>query len=152
MPVDLNRNCYICNLFLKFRSRSGGFQKLINIDEQGKPYATKHYHGLQGEENLEFRFDFIVTEHCSFNSGSCFSQPLLIDDDITSSNIQARWSGWTYAMSGMWQYYIEVFKLVPNRDGRLGEATPTDPVYSKTLNHTAGEMSISYTPNEPGMY
>ncbi|WAQ93645.1 hypothetical protein MAR_006116 [Mya arenaria] len=139
-------------LLLKFRSRSGGFQKLINIDNQGKPFATKHYNGLQGEENLEFRFDFVVPEHCSLGSGSCLSKPLHIDDEFTRSTIQARWSGWTDAMSGMWQYYIEVLKLAPNRDERLEESTPIDPVFSETLNHTDGEMSSSYTPDEPGMY
>ncbi|WAQ93640.1 FER-like protein [Mya arenaria] len=139
-------------LLLKFRSRSGGFQKLINIDDQGKPYTTKHYNGLQGEEKLEFRFDFVVPEHCSLDSGSCPSKPLHIDDEFTNSNIQARWSGWTDAMSGMWQYYIEVFKLAPNRDERLVEVTPIDPVYKETLNHTKGEMISSYRPEEPGMY
>ncbi|XP_052796120.1 uncharacterized protein LOC128228694 [Mya arenaria] len=139
-------------LLLKFRSRSGGYQKLINIDDQGKPFATKHYNGLQGEENLEFRFDFVVPEHCSLGSGSCLSKPLHIDDEFTRSTIQTRWSGWTDAMSGMWQYYIEVLKLAPNRDERLEESTPIDPVFSETLNHTDGEMSSSYTPDEPGMY
>ncbi|WAQ93664.1 TIE2-like protein [Mya arenaria] len=139
-------------LLLKFRSRSGGFQKLINIDNQGKPFATKHYNGLQGQENLEFRFDFIVPEHCSLDSGSCLSKPLHIDDEFTRSTIQVRWSDWTDAMSGMWQYYFEVFKLQPNRDGKLEEATPINPVFNRTLNHTDGEISSSFTPDEPGMY
>ncbi|XP_052799359.1 uncharacterized protein LOC128230970 [Mya arenaria] len=139
-------------LLLKFRSRSGGFQKLINIDDRGKPYATKNYNGLQGEQNLEFRFDFVVPEHCSLNSGSCLPKPLHIDNEFTRTNIRASWSDWTDAMAGMWQYYMEVFKLAPNRDERLVEATPINPVYNKALNHTNGEMSSSYTPDEPGMY
>ncbi|XP_052809614.1 uncharacterized protein LOC128238075 [Mya arenaria] len=139
-------------LLLKFRSRSGGFQKLINIDDQGKPFATKYYNGLQAEEKLEFRFDFVVPEHCSLESGSCPSKPLDIDKEFTRTPFKALWSGWTDAMSGMWQYYLEVFKLTPNKDGRLEEATPIDPVYNITLNHTSGIMSSSYTPSEPGMY
>ncbi|WAQ93644.1 hypothetical protein MAR_006115, partial [Mya arenaria] len=116
-------------LLLKFRSRSGGFQKL-----------------------LEFRFDFVAPEHCSLASGSCLSKPLHIDNEFTSSTIKARWSGWTDSMSGIWQYYMEVFKLAPNRDERLEEATPIDPVFNRILNYTGGEISISYTPAEPGMY
>ncbi|XP_052806968.1 uncharacterized protein LOC128236139 [Mya arenaria] len=139
-------------LLLKFRSRSGGFQKLVNIDNQGQSYETKHYNGLYGKENLEFRFDFVAPEHCSLASGSCLSKPLHIDNEFTSSTIKARWSGWTDSMSGIWQYYMEVFKLAPNRDERLEEATPIDPVFNRILNYTGGEISISYTPAEPGMY
>jgi len=33
-------------------SRSGGYQKLINMDNQGSHWATKHYNGLTAEEKV----------------------------------------------------------------------------------------------------
>jgi len=44
--------CITNSMNIKFRSRSGGFQKLINLDNQGAPYATKYYKGLQAEQEV----------------------------------------------------------------------------------------------------
>ncbi|KAH3775749.1 hypothetical protein DPMN_177155 [Dreissena polymorpha] len=55
---------------LQFTSglQAAAFQKLVNIDQGGIPYATKYYNGL----SVEFRFDFIAPKHCSeVNINTC---------------------------------------------------------------------------------
>lgn len=64
-----------------------------------------------------------------------------------------RWSGWTDDLSGLWQYYVEVFELRPNRDKRLTERSPLKPVFNKTIDHTKSSSAYAtYLPKEPGMY
>ncbi|KAH3774274.1 hypothetical protein DPMN_175650 [Dreissena polymorpha] len=56
-------------------------------------------------------------------------------------------------MSGVGEYFIEVFKLEPNRDGRLVETTPINPIFSDTVPHTTGTIQYpQHTPPRPGMY
>ena len=56
-------------------------------------------------------------------------------------------------MSGVGEYYMEVFKLEPNRDKRLVETTPINPVYSVIVPHTNGTIQYpEFAPVEPGMY
>jgi len=56
------------------------------------------------------------------------------------------------ALAGVRDYYVEVFKLDPNRDDRLVETKPLDPEFKQTVNHVSSKMSLSYKPSEPGMY
>ncbi|XP_052800641.1 uncharacterized protein LOC128231640 [Mya arenaria] len=139
-------------LQIKFQSRSGGYQKISNVDDCGRLFATKYYTGLKAEEILEFRFDFVTPTHCSEELMQCSKKLLHVANEFTSDHIFITWDGWTDALAGMWQYYVEIFKLTPNRDDRLVEAIPIDPVFHITMNHTAGIMSTQYTPDEPGMY
>jgi hypothetical protein len=63
------------------------------------------------------------------------------------------WSGWTDELSGIWEYYVEVFKLAPNINNNLVEAEPLKPVYSVTIPHSRGNISYpTFRPKEPGMY
>ena len=66
--------------------------------------------------------------------------------------ITIRWDGWKDDLSGVREYYIEVFKLEPNRDDRLVETKPIDPEFSSTVPHQGSEMVLNYTPSGPGMY
>ncbi|KAH3716775.1 uncharacterized protein LOC127855045 [Dreissena polymorpha] len=143
-------------LTVKFRSISGGFQKLINLDQQGRPYATKYYNGLSVIKTVEFRFDFDAPKHCSEVAvSSCPSNYtiLAIAETFTKGPIRPRWLGWTDIVSGVGEYYMEVFKLGPNRDKRLVETTPINPVYSVIVPHTNDPIQYPvFTPVEPGMY
>ena len=62
------------------------------------------------------------------------------------------WSGWEDELSGVWEYYVEVFKLSPNIYGKLVEAEPLKPVYSKTVSHREILSYPRYTPKDPAMY
>ncbi|KAH3716767.1 hypothetical protein DPMN_059496, partial [Dreissena polymorpha] len=143
-------------LTVHFRSISGGFQKLLNIDNKASPYMTKYYSGLSVIKTVEFRFDFDAPKHCSeVDVSTCPSRYsiLTIDATYTKGPIQPRWLGWTDIVSGVGEYYMEVFKLGPNRDGRLVETTPINPIFSDTVPHTNGTIQYpQYTPPGPGMY
>ena len=39
-------------MFIKFLAQSGGYQKIINLDNGGSSYATKYYKGLLAVENV----------------------------------------------------------------------------------------------------
>jgi len=71
---------------------------------------------------------------------------------IFKSPISIRWDGWTDAHSGVRDYYVEVFRLEPNRDDRLVESKPIEPEYIQTIDHVNTAMSATYTPANPGMY
>ena len=68
------------------------------------------------------------------------------------SPISVRWDGWTDALSGVRDYYVEVFRLEPNNDDRLVESKPIEPEYMQTIDHVATEMRVTYKPANPGMY
>jgi len=56
-------------------------------------------------------------------------------------------------MSGVRDYIVEVFRLKPiNRDERLVEKTPLEAEFTEVVKHVEEEMTLTYTPNEPGMY
>jgi len=63
--IFITKYCITNSLYIKFRSRSGGFQKLINLDNQGVPYATKYYSGLQAEQEVSLRFIYRSNERIS---------------------------------------------------------------------------------------
>ncbi|XP_052247390.1 uncharacterized protein LOC127855675 [Dreissena polymorpha] len=141
---------------VKFRSTSGGFQKFFNIDNQAMPYMTNYYSGLSFIKTVEFRFDFKGPKHCSeVDKRTCpFGATILdIPDLLRNGPIIPRWLGWTDTLSGVGEYYMEVFKLGPNRVGRLVETTPTNPIFSTTVLHTNGTIKYpQYAPSGSGMY
>ncbi|XP_052246346.1 uncharacterized protein LOC127855047 [Dreissena polymorpha] len=143
-------------LTVQFRSTSGGFQELRNTDRQSEPYATKYYNGLSVIKTVEFRFDFIAPIHCSEDDKrTCPTNDTILDipDVYTKNPIRPRWLGWTDELSGVGEYYMEVFKLGPNRDERLVETTPLNPEFFATIPHTNGTIQYpEYRPSAPGMY
>ncbi|KAH3716749.1 hypothetical protein DPMN_059478 [Dreissena polymorpha] len=143
-------------LTVEFRSLSGGFQRLVNIDKGGVPYATNYYNGLSVIRTVEFRFDFTAPKHCSeVDNRTCpFGATILDIPDVFNKNpIRPRWLGWTDDPSGVGEYYIEVFKLGINGDRRLVETSPLQPVYSAIIPHTNGAIQYpEYEPSSPGMY
>ncbi|XP_052246347.1 uncharacterized protein LOC127855048 [Dreissena polymorpha] len=143
-------------LTVKFRSTSGGFQKLVNTDQGGIPYATKYYNGLSVIKTLEFRFDFIAPKHCSeVDVKTCPPGATILDitDVYTRDPIRPRWLGWTDELSGIGEYYAEVFKLGPNRDNYLVETSLLNPEFSATIPHTNGTIQYpEYRPLSAGMY
>ncbi|XP_053381408.1 uncharacterized protein LOC128549125 isoform X2 [Mercenaria mercenaria] len=141
---------------IKFKSTSGGFQKLVNIDRHSEPYATKYYKGLQDIKELQFNFDFIAPKHCSQSGswGHCDvnSTILKVGKEFTKDPIEIYWSGWTDDLSQVWEYYIEVFKLSPDPYGRLIEMEPLSPLFNATIAHEPAIAYPTYKPNDPGMY
>lgn len=143
-------------LNIKFKSSSGGFQKLVNIDQRSIPYATKYYQGLQDIREVQFNFDFIAPKHCS-EAGAWAKCPpdsviLSIKKEFTKDPIEIYWLGWTDDLSGLWEYYVEVFKLSPDPYKRLVEMEPLKPVFAKNITHEENIVYPSYRPREPGMY
>ncbi|XP_053393450.1 uncharacterized protein LOC123562440 isoform X2 [Mercenaria mercenaria] len=146
-------------LNIKFMSTSGGFQKLVNIDQQSKPYATKYYKGLQDVREVQFNFDFIAPKHCSETDASKRCKPesdiLRIEEEFTKNPISMYWSGWTDELSGVLEYYVEVFKLTPDAYNKLVEMEPLSPVFNTTIPHRKYRKNMKYPeyrPTEPGMY
>ena len=66
--------------------------------------------------------------------------------------ITMRWAGWTDDLSGLWEYYVEVFKLSPDPFKRLTEMTPINPVFSSLMNHSLSIIYPTFQPSESGMY
>ncbi|WAQ93654.1 hypothetical protein MAR_006125 [Mya arenaria] len=87
-------------LQIKFQSRSGGYQKISNVDDCGRLFATKYYTGLKAEEILEFRFDFVTPTHCSEELMQCSKKLLHVANEFTSCSakddkvtVNVRWVG-----------------------------------------------------------
>ncbi|XP_053393446.1 uncharacterized protein LOC123564849 [Mercenaria mercenaria] len=145
-------------LNIKFKSKSGGFQQLVNIDQQSTPYAKKYYTGLQDVKEVQFNFDFIAPKHCSEPGawGTCDAKStiLLIEEEFTKNPIKMFWSGWTDDLSGVWEYYVEIFKLSPNpKDNyKLVEMKPLSPLFTNTSTHRKNIYYPTYMPDKPGMY
>jgi len=55
-------------------------------------------------------------------------------------------------VSGVRDYYVEVFRLEPNMHDRLVETKQLDPEFKQTVSHVGNEMSFMFTPQEPGIY
>ncbi|XP_063420411.1 uncharacterized protein LOC134705619 [Mytilus trossulus] len=136
---------------------SGGNRRLKNTDNN-KVYEPESYSGQSVQEVLEFRFDFDVPFYCIQNS-SCTdtSNPLQMADDITVTAIRPSWSGWSDAISGVYRYVFEVWKMeyVPGQDG-LREpliTSTTNPEPSFITEIMADNITFPvYTPSEPGVY
>ncbi|XP_060583179.1 uncharacterized protein LOC132739481 isoform X2 [Ruditapes philippinarum] len=140
-------------LNIKFKSSSGGFQQLVNIDDQSNLYARKYYKGLQDIREVQFNFDFIAPKHC-LETKTCNSASdiLRVEKEFTKDPIKILWSEWIDELCGVWEYYIEVFKLTPDRYDKLIEAEPLKPVFKETIPHNRNIAYPSYKPEEPGMY
>ncbi|XP_060601820.1 uncharacterized protein LOC132755046 [Ruditapes philippinarum] len=140
-------------LNIKFKSSSGGFQQLVNIDDRSNPYARKYYKGLQDIREVQFNFDFVAPKHC-LETKTCNSASdiLRVEKEFTKDPIKILWSGWIDELCGVWEYYVEVFKLTPDRYDKLIEAEPLKPVFTKTITHNRNIAFPSYKPEEPGMY
>ncbi|KAL3832342.1 hypothetical protein ACJMK2_023994 [Sinanodonta woodiana] len=133
-----------------FQAENGGFRTRYDTD-RGMLLSPDMVMGRIDRKRVEFRFDFEVAIHCSEKNGTCQEKPLAIAEDITSKPIGIYWGGWSDALAGMWQYYLEVFKLSPDPYGRLIEMAPLNPIYTQFINETAPHYA-NYTPPEPGMY
>ena len=68
--------------------------------------------------------------------------------------IRPRWLGWQDDLSGLLEYYVEIFLMSVNGDGRLEEETPLQPDFTKTVAHTDSDILQypAFTPTQTGIY
>ena len=66
--------------------------------------------------------------------------------------IKPIWKGWTDELSGLDEYYLEVFRLLPDPHGRLIERDPVNPLFNVIVNHTDPIQYPKFTPDRPGIY
>ncbi|KAK3603163.1 hypothetical protein CHS0354_042996 [Potamilus streckersoni] len=137
-------------LTITFQAENGGFRTRVNTDN-GTYLPRDMVIGMTDSKRVEFKFDFEAATHCSEKIGTCQEKPLAIAEDISKKPIEISWGGWSDDLAGMWQYYLEIFKLSPDLYGRLVEMEPLKPVYTEFINESDPHYA-TFTPKEPGMY
>ncbi|KAL4222693.1 hypothetical protein ACF0H5_018734 [Mactra antiquata] len=142
-------------MHVKIKTKSGGYQQLLNTD-LGRNGNRHYYQGLQVIKSFQFMFDFIAPKYCNEEGAweGCTTDSVMleVDKEFTKEPIRPRWKGWTDDLSGMWQYYVELFKLNPDPYGRLVETEPVGPKFTATVEHNSSMAYPTITPPAPGMY
>nr|XP_034310480.1 uncharacterized protein LOC105330263 [Crassostrea gigas] len=142
---------------LTFQVENGGFENLRgNIR---LPFTQQN--STASKSSVIYRIDL---DKPTVNTNTAF----IVDEPFTRTQIVTRWSGWNDPLAGMESYNWEIFEL-QNKSGtqryvtrskadcinpQLGpECNPfLDPIFSQKFNHTGGELSMSYTPTNPGVF
>ncbi|XP_063420410.1 uncharacterized protein LOC134705618 [Mytilus trossulus] len=135
--------------------QSGGNRQLINIGD-GTDTGTEFYIGSYVTQNLEYRFDFDVPVHCTQNT-MCGETSMALIKDVTTTKFRPNWSGWMDALSGVYKYTFEVWKMeyVQSEDG-LREPLITNssnpiPLFSSII-YDDNIVFPEYEPPEAGVY
>nr|XP_034310481.1 uncharacterized protein LOC105321794 [Crassostrea gigas] len=145
-------------LKLTFQVENGGFENLRgNIR---LPFRQQSF--TASKSSVTYKIDM---DKPTVNTNTAF----IVDKPFTRTQIVTRWSGWTDSLAGMESYNWEIFEL-QNKSGTQRYATRSkadcikpqlykakcnpflDPIFSQKFNHSDGDLSMSYTPQKPGVF
>ncbi|XP_052094849.1 uncharacterized protein LOC127730466 isoform X2 [Mytilus californianus] len=140
---------------ITFNAQSGGNRHLINIGD-GTDAGIEYYIGSYVTQNLEYRFDFDVPVHCTQNT-ICGRTSMQLIPDVTTTKFRPSWSGWMDALSGVYKYTFEVWKMeyVQSEDGLreplITNSSNPEPLFLSEIMED-NIVFPDYQPTEAGVY
>eukprot|EP00731_Ephydatia_muelleri_P000539 Em0001g539a len=135
----------------------GGYLDVVNLDTNA---TTRNYYvGVPSIGLASFVIDLLPPTHCSVSAGYCtYNQPMLQLDTYLKTTpgggVLVQWGGWTDVPSGVLQYTITIYRLVPTGGGGGSNTAlvenPQSVVNSTTVLHSDDIIVYAWSSVLPG--